>query len=299
MEYKICYATREMIPACRHIWQVCFEDDEAYTELYFTHRFTEDNMLVCCVDKEPVSMISLLPAVLQQGKKEIPLRYVYAVATLPAYRRRGYAEILMKKARQLFAEVLVLEPASSHLEEYYKKLGFSPAFAVSERCFSTQQIQEVKGEANGQEYWLLTVTPSEYVKLRDGYFAGDGYVRWDEEAIYYALLENDFADGYAYKVKHHGREDILLLRETEKRIHVIETTLTDAKLLAVMKRLRVKKDLLVRRPAAAYLKEQSSVHAISECVNRTFGMMDTEGMHRYKLDTAGSIIQGYLNLTLE
>lgn len=296
MEYEIRYASKEMIPACSHIWQECFGDDESYTALYFTNRFTEDNMLVCCVDGKPVSMLSLLPAVLQQEGQEVPIRYVYAVATLPEYRRRGYARRLIEEARKLLAEVLVLEPATPVLEEYYKKLGFYPAFTVSECSFRAQQIQEARGEENGQEYWLLTVTPSEYAKLRDACFAGDGYVRWDEEAIRYALTENDFADGYAYKVAHHGREDILLFRETEDEIIVLETSLSDADLLSVMKRLRMKKGVSVRRPATEYQTyitsdgstEYETDKAAGNYVNRTLGMAD-----------GADICCGYLNLTLE
>lgn len=287
-EYEICYATKEMIPACRSIWQVCFGDEEAYTELYFSQRFTEDNMLVCCVDKRPVAMISLLPAALQKGGREIPIRYVYAVATLPEYRRRGYAGTLIKEAGRLLTEVLVLEPASPHLEEYYKKIGFYPAFAVSECCFGVQQIRDAKGEDNAQEYWLLTITPSEYVILRDAYFAGDGYVRWDEEAIRYALMENDYADGYAYKILHHGREDILLFRETEEEIKVLETTLSDTALLSVMKRLRMKKCVWVRRPVDYACREEAGNEILGDYEKQILGMSNE-----------ADITQGYLNLTLE
>ena len=90
------------------------------------------------------------------------------------------------------------------------------AFCVAERTILPDEIAEAKGEEKGQqEYWLLTVTPDEYVQLRDAYFMENGYIRWDKDAITYALLENDYADGYAYKVQHHGREDLLLLREEE------------------------------------------------------------------------------------
>jgi len=110
------------------------------------------------------------------------------------------------------------------------------AFCVAERTILPDEIAEAKGEEKGQqEYWLLTVTPDEYVQLRDAYFMGNGYIRWDRDAIAYVLLENDYADGYAYKVQHHGREELLLFREEENAIEVLETTLSEQDLLAVLK----------------------------------------------------------------
>ena len=48
-------------------------------------------MLVIHEDGAPVSMLSLLPVTVTIGGEKHAARYVYAVATLPEYRRKGYA----------------------------------------------------------------------------------------------------------------------------------------------------------------------------------------------------------------
>lgn len=172
---EIRFATKEMIPQIKEIWHRCFGDEEDYMEFYFTHRFTEENMLVCMEDKKPVAMTTFLKAYLVTGEGEIPVHYAYAVATLPEYRDRGYAKMLLEKGKQHFQTPIVLEPASESLIYYYEKLGFRMAFCVAERTILPDEIAEAKGEEKGQqEYWLLTVTPDEYVNLRDASFTENG-----------------------------------------------------------------------------------------------------------------------------
>lgn len=166
------------------------------------------------------------------------------------------------------------------------------AFCVAERTILPDEIAEAKGEEKGQqEYWLLTVTPDEYVQLRDAYFMENGYIRWDKDAITYALLENDYADGYAYKVQHHGREDLLLFREEENAIEVLETTLSEQDLLAVLKRLRIKVPVRVRKSLAAVEREERVGNDKKEqgYQKEDFGM----------ITGCDEVKNGYLNLTLE
>ncbi len=143
---EIRFATKEMIPQIKEIWHRGFGDEEDYMEFYFTHRFTEENMLVCMEDKKPVAMTTFLKAYLVTGEGEIPVHYAYAVATLPEYRDRGYAKMLLEKGKQHFLTPIVLEPASESLIYYYEKLGFRMAFCVAERTILPDEIAEAKGE---------------------------------------------------------------------------------------------------------------------------------------------------------
>lgn len=276
-----------MTEELKRIWQICFGDEREYIDFYFEHRFRPEEMLVYLIDGHPVSMLSLLPAELYYRGKMQPLRYVYAVATLPEHRGRGYARILLEEGRRLTGEPLALVPASDSLRKYYGRIGFLPAFSLAEYLIKPEEIAACDSERNGQEYWLLTVTPGEYRRIREPAFTGDGYVSWDEDAIVYALRENDFVGGYAYKVQHHGREDILLMRQEEQTLHILETTLPPADVTAVMKRLRVKCPVLVRE-AAGRMPEETAADGKDRVV-RNYGM----------LYGGPKICGGYLNLALE
>lgn len=141
-----------------------------------------------------------------------------------------------------------------------------------------------------QRYWLLTVTPHEYKKIRDEKLSVAGYVEWDEKAIAYALLENDYCGGYAYKVFHDDMEDILMYRIEDNRMRIIETTLSDADIHGVLAKLRIAPDAVtVRRPVTMH---SNCMHGNSEPdsgKSRAFGMILGES----------DLQNGYLNLTLE
>ena len=266
---QIVYAEEAMIPELKELWMEAFGDEPEYVDQYFAKRFTPDNMLVYIEDGRPVSMISMLPATLRladQSTKEV--YYIYAVATREAYRKRGLArELLMEGYRRKRAPFLLV-PADGKLEKYYQNIGFVPVPVMQTERFSralgdqTQQEDMLQAQtyiyqkesgnrvepADGP-YWLLTVTPSEYRKLRDSYFVGIGYVAWDDAAVAYALCENDYCDGYAYKVLHGDQKKLLLYRMEESTMEIIETTLTDEEILGVIKKLKLTPDQVsVRRP---------------------------------------------------
>lgn len=276
-----------MTKELKRIWQICFGDEPEYIDFYFEYRFRPEEMLVYLIDGHPVSMLSLLPAKLYYGGKMQSLRYVYGVGTLPEHRGRGYARILLEEGRRRTGEPLALVPALDSLWEYYGKLGFAPVFWLAEYHIEPEEIAACGSERDGQEYWLLTVTPGEYYRIREAAFAADGYVSWDEDAIAYTLRENDFVGGYAYKVQHHGREDILMMRQEEQALHILETTLSPADVTAVMKRLRINCPVLVRG-AVDRISAEAAPDGDSYAV-RDYGM----------LWGGPEICGGYVNLTLE
>ncbi len=131
-ESQVVFANEENLDQIRFIWKTCFKDEDAYIDLYLKNRFETENMMVIHQDGKPVSMASFLPAFLKQGEEQIPVKYVYAVATLPQYRGKGYAGKILEHASQKYGQPLILQPAEEELETYYKKLGFLNYFAKDE-----------------------------------------------------------------------------------------------------------------------------------------------------------------------
>jgi len=120
------------------IWRACFEDDEEYFRFFWENGFSLCRGLVWEEGGRAVSMLFLLPSALGYKKSLLSAEYVYAVATLPAYRGRGYAGKLTCCAADLAAgegkSALCLRPADEGLYGYYAKLGFVKAFARYEKA---------------------------------------------------------------------------------------------------------------------------------------------------------------------
>ncbi len=255
VESDVVYANERDVDSIKRIWQTCFGDSEDYVRFYLAHRFEVENMLVIHQDGRPVSMASFLPVLLKRGQEWIPARYVYAVGTLPEYRGRGYAARILQYASEKYGEPLLLQPSEEGLEAYYRRLGFGTAFAKEHWEIPAETVPEADGEsrpgAASSELQAAScvakkpegsifgeeapeeVTLAEYREIRDAHFDRENYVSWDEDAIAYALLENDFCGGHVQKIG----GDILLYRVEQEVLRVVETTLEGEKLRECLQKL--------------------------------------------------------------
>lgn len=295
----IVFANEKDIAQIKLIWQTCFGDGEDYIRFYLAHRFEVENMLVIHEDGKPVSMATFLPALLKQGEEWAPVRYVYAVATLPEYRGKGYASRILKYASEKYKEPLILQPEGEELERFYEKLGFVNAFekksweitASGDEKFSAggasaTELPDAESDLQAASYDNSDaknstpaqkdsgeVTLAEYKEIRDAYFDRENYVSWDEDAITYVLLENDFCGGRVLKIE----ENILLYRLEKNTLRVVETTLEGEALQSQIQKLL-------------------SSHQVPKAVYENKGGMIKypEGMEKPE----GVSASGYLNLTL-
>jgi hypothetical protein len=211
------------------IWEKCFGDERDYIKMYLDNRFEIENMFVIHEDGRPVSMASFLPVNIFIKGEYVSARYVYAVATLPQYRNKGYASEILKYASQKYNEPLILQPENDELVKYYEKIGFvtgfkdSPCWVYEHRACELMAAQYSENEFAGEN-----ITPERYKEIRDRYFENEGYVQWDENALKYAIRENEYCDGKTLLI---NGSDIMMYRiEEGDRLHVIETTLDDNEL---------------------------------------------------------------------
>ena len=306
VESSVVFANETDKDAIEHIWQVCFGDDRAYIDLYLSNRFETENMLVIHADGRPVSMLSLLPVTITIDGEKHAARYVYAVATLPQYRGRGYASKLIGHAFAKYGEPLILQPADEGLQQYYERLGFDEVFKQSpcwiynpctekvtrmseNAAYEVAEDMTFVSENTGQirmaelgNWEVSEVSAKEYKEIRDRYFDAEGYVEWDEEAIRYAMKENVFCGGAALKLtdRRSGAQGVLMYRVCPqksgvKALQVVETTLDEEELSEIL-------SMLMRdtHTSQAYEKNEGGM------------ILRTQEMAAWACE------DGYLNLTL-
>lgn len=217
----ISFAGNEMRPALEAMWSACFGDSDEYINFYFSKRFSPKETLVYAINGEPAAMLTLMPAELMRGGTYIPVRYIYAVATLPKYRGKGISSKLLSHAQGMLASEgvteTVLAPAGEGLFSFYAKRGYSIAFGAEEHEFDAEST-------DAGEIIITTVTPREYKALRDACFESEGYLRWGEKAISYALDENAFTGGFACKMLCGGESLAVLGRASGGTLYVKEAT---------------------------------------------------------------------------
>ena len=132
------FARPEDRPALSRLWLACFPGDTMETvRAVFGRLALETECLVAAPDGFPVSMLLLLPQRYAAAGRSLPVQYIYAAATLPAYRGRGYCGALLKAAfevgRSRGQAASFLRPASQGLTDYYTQFGYRPFFGFLER----------------------------------------------------------------------------------------------------------------------------------------------------------------------
>lgn len=217
----------QMVEELCVLWRTCFDDGD-FSEFYLKNRATEDNMLVIHRDGRPVSMASFLPAVYHTPKGAIPVRYVYAVATLPEYRGQGLARKILTCGSALWDEPLVLCPADEHLYKYYGKMGFVGAF----RSENVSARLAVAKNGCWNAFHLEEAEPEEYAAVREQYLSLNkpAYLSWDGQAVAFAFAANAREGGrnlFFVPESAPEKKELLMYTTEGRELVIIETTLQE------------------------------------------------------------------------
>ena len=113
-------AAPEELPQLRDLWRKCFGDPGAYVDIFFQKFCSIDQVLVVDDDGEVDSMAAMLPGAIQlPDGTEVPVGYVYALATNPYMQGKGHARQLLRYADDFLQKrgdkAMVLVPASPSL----------------------------------------------------------------------------------------------------------------------------------------------------------------------------------------
>jgi len=116
----------------RDMWKRCFGDSDDYMDIYFHHKYRNENTLILIFDNKPVASLQMLIYNFTFHGKEIPLVYLSGLCTLPEYRGRGYMKDLIVRSYEVARErnipIMALVPQDEGLLNYYHKFGFAQTF---------------------------------------------------------------------------------------------------------------------------------------------------------------------------
>ncbi len=207
-----------------NLWAEVFHDSDAYIRLFLEKRFSPESFLLIREGGKLASMCAFLPAEFRTETGElVPIRYVYALATEPGHRRHGLARKLLDFASAHYGVPLVLVPAETGLEAFYVKLGFERGFKAEEWSVGPNpSLPKVS----------FRPTDAKTVMHRhDETFVG-GHVKWDEEAVAFAIENSTLEGGGALETEH--GEIVLHERRPDGDIRIVETTASPERREAVV-----------------------------------------------------------------
>ena len=129
------------------MWKTVFGDPDEYMEVYFGHKYRNEQTLLYMEGGKAVASLQMLPYQFTFCDTEIPVIYLSGVATLPEARKRGYAGQLVIRSLEIAREkdvtLILLVPQEEGLLQFYDKFGFAKTFdAGADELPSLKELTE-------------------------------------------------------------------------------------------------------------------------------------------------------------
>ena len=138
-------ASTQDMEALRSLWKIVFDDDNTFLDSFFKYLFNPAECLVYESEGNIVSMLFMLKATRSSLQIDYPMRYIYACATHPNYRKQGLMGNLLEAAIK-YADKnnfeLALIPENEYLFEYYKRFGFTQTTYLYKRSYPPINVQK-------------------------------------------------------------------------------------------------------------------------------------------------------------
>jgi predicted acetyltransferase len=285
----------------KEIWKLSFiGDSDENIENYYNYCFREEETMLLLYDEEIASMLTMLPVKLtEEDLKRRNSTMVYAVATHPKYRKRGFATKLMNFTHQYLQDknnvFSLLVPEGEHLFGFYRQLGYEDGFYVRESLLTKDDI-ETQTVDNIESCSIKKAEAAEYNLIRNRCLQGKQYISYDDKDIAYQKIISKQAGADIYRLQIGEIEGCAAIeRLSQDKIIIKEILIPDQLLMiAVEQIMKVHhaKEYVIRMPLFLGTNLTSVV--------RTFGMIKaTENKNIILPDENFKIGVAYLGLAFD
>ena len=195
-------ATIQDTEALRSLWKIVFDDDDAFLDLFFKNLFNPAECLMCEPEGQIVSMLFMLKAIRSSFQTDYQMRYIYACATHPNYRKQGLMGNLLETAIKYAGKndfELVLVPENKYLFEYYKRFGFTQTTYLYKRSYPSLNV------SGNSHLWNVAnnITTGEMIEilqtLRAQFHKEKDIVQWTDSHLK-VILEDFLLQGGEFLV---------------------------------------------------------------------------------------------------
>ena len=137
------------------MWKTVFGDPDDYMEIYFRHKYRNDQTLLYMEGDKALASLQMLSYQFTFCGREIPVMYLSGVCTLPEARRRGYTKQLLLRcfevAHTMEVPLVLLVPQEEWLLQFYGKYGFVQTFDAGDEPLPSLKeiITQYPGDLQG------------------------------------------------------------------------------------------------------------------------------------------------------
>lgn len=178
-----------------NLWNEAFGDSIESIEFFLNARFNPGNTLIAEDNGKIISMLFLFEGKVACGDGIFDAYYLYAAATLKAYRGRGIMAEMLKSAKNLAVQrnvdLICLKPADDRLFDYYEKHGYKSVFSIKTVTLhgNFSALCNLSGKDNC----------ADYSEARENVFGQFGRFIWDCNAVKFATEYHKFFGGKIFE----------------------------------------------------------------------------------------------------
>lgn len=173
------------VPRQRELWKLAFGDDGAYVDNFYHNYYRPERVVVLEEDGQIQAMTAWFDTTFvdDQGKCW-KMGYLYAVATHPDARGRGYAGALLRYAdtylkKEHHCHGVTTVPAEESLHNFFASHGFR-------ECFTHRHLELTAASVPDKPAFdLIPVSPARYGQLREEILAGTAHIAYPQDALEY------------------------------------------------------------------------------------------------------------------
>lgn len=154
----------------KELWNLCFNDSEAFTEMYFRLRYNSEVNITIESGDETIAALQMIPYPMTFLGNIVQTAYISGACTHPDYRNRGVMhELLTQAFGQMYRHdkaLTTLIPAEPWLFDYYTRMGYTTVFYYGKRTFhfsdnsakSHTELPDIKSWSANTFYKLKAIT---------------------------------------------------------------------------------------------------------------------------------------------
>lgn len=142
------------------MWKLCFDDSEAFTDLYFSMRYKDEINRVVRREGKVVSALQAIPYPMTFCGGVVPVSYISGACTHPGFREHGAMRRLLQDThRRMYDDGVLLGaliPAEEWLFGYYARSGYAPCFGYAAEVVEASSLRPCAVCRVGEETEVTT-----------------------------------------------------------------------------------------------------------------------------------------------
>ena len=200
------------VPRQRELWKLAFGDSGDYVDNFYHNYYRPDRVVVLEEDGLVQAMTAWFDTtfVLPDGQRH-KVGYLYAVATHPDVRGRGFAGMLLKYADDYLKNEhgcvgVTTVPAQPSLHKFFGRHAFRECFIHNQQTVAATKAKELP------DFELEPLTPEEYGRLRERLLAGTAHIAFPQDGLEYQAGCSRISGGGFYAART-GEATVILCAE--------------------------------------------------------------------------------------